>query len=392
MAAFVIFKALVTRLLFGAFGVVCIWRVYQVRGAATFWLLMLAEAGLFIETLFTLIVRKGKEWRWFSPCVLFYLCCTVPSIWLLELDQFEHRLAEREGMREACRNFTANVTDTDDDSSGEMDDVLDLGSFGISAKITIDNWVGGLEQILVMLLVIGRWLLPRGDLTRDELSQLLLVYIAMAADIVELFQVFEEDRVGNKKDIVYTALFLFTWSLLQFTIVLTAVRGRTSRPGAIHNIDGTPRSGPAADTGQEQQPPGAGDDSRAGKRRGTLHQLVSEVQERNLHVCGCCHPDVFAMVITIVMQDGPFLAFRLYLIFRERVLTQGILFFVGKNTLLIVLQLYRIVIICSGQEEEEKNKPVTGMDLQPEEIIMKGEMTQEDTAAPELTDVQVQPL
>ncbi|KAI8500483.1 hypothetical protein Bbelb_220490 [Branchiostoma belcheri] len=336
MAAFVIFKALLTRLLFGAFGVLCIWRVYIVRDAETFWLLMLAEAGLFIETLFTLIVRKGKEWRWFSPCVFFYLCCT--------------------------------------------------------AKITIDNWVGGLEQILVMLLVIGRWLLPRGDLTRDELSQLLLVYIAMAADIVELFQVFEEDRVGNKKDIVFTALFLFTWSLLQFTIVLTAVRGRTSRPGAIHNIDGTPRSGEVAG-GQEQQPSsGGGNGSRAGKRRGTLHQLVSEVQERNLHVCGCCHPDVFAMVITIVMQDGPFLAFRLYLIFRERVLTQGILFFVGKNSLLIVLQLYRIVIICSGQEEEEKNKPVTGMDLQPEEIIMKDEMTPEDTTTPELKDVQVQPL
>ncbi|XP_078692931.1 transmembrane protein 26-like [Branchiostoma floridae x Branchiostoma belcheri] len=389
MAACVIFKALLTRLLFGAFGILCIWRVYMVNGAAKFWLLMLAEAGLFIETLFTLIARKGKEWKWFSPCVLFYLCCTVPSIWFLELDQLRHRLEEKEGMLEACRNFTANVTNTTgDDSSGEMDDILDLGSFGISAKITIDNWVGGLEQILVMLLVIGRWLLPRGDLTRDELSQLLLVYIAMAADIVELFQVFEEDRVGNKEVIVYTALFLFTWSLLQFTIVLTAVRGRTSRPGAIHNIDGTARSGAVADAGQEQQPPGAGNGSR---RRSTLHRLVSEVQERNLHLCGCCHPDVFAMVITIVMQDGPFLAFRLYLIFRERVLTQGVLFFVGKNSLLIVLQLYRIVIICSGQEEEEENKPVTGTDVQPEEIIMKDEMAPENPAAAELRGVQAQP-
>ncbi|XP_066301216.1 transmembrane protein 26-like [Branchiostoma lanceolatum] len=228
METCVIFKALLTRLLFGAFGLLCIWRVYSIRGVATFWLLMLAEAGLFIETLFTLIGRKGKEWKWFSPCVLFYLCCTVPSIWFLELDQLERRLAERSGLQETCRNVTGNGTDA------EIDDILNLQSVGIDAKIMIENWVGALEQMLVIPLVIGRWVLPRGDLTRDELSQLLLVYVAMAADIVELFQVFEEERVGNKSEVVYGALFLFTWSLLQFTIVLTAVRARKSRLGAIH--------------------------------------------------------------------------------------------------------------------------------------------------------------
>ena len=31
---------------------------------------------------------------------------------------------------------------------------------------------------------MGRWLLPRGELTRDQLSSLLLVYVANAADIM----------------------------------------------------------------------------------------------------------------------------------------------------------------------------------------------------------------
>ena len=31
---------------------------------------------------------------------------------------------------------------------------------------------------------MGRWLLPRGELTRDQLSTLLLVYVANAADIM----------------------------------------------------------------------------------------------------------------------------------------------------------------------------------------------------------------
>lgn len=37
---------------------------------------------------------------------------------------------------------------------------------------------------LILLIIVGRWLLPRGELTRDQLSSLLLVYVANAADIM----------------------------------------------------------------------------------------------------------------------------------------------------------------------------------------------------------------
>ena len=38
---------------------------------------------------------------------------------------------------------------------------------------------------------MGRWLLPRGELTRDQLSSLLLVYVANAADIMGKFQFYD---------------------------------------------------------------------------------------------------------------------------------------------------------------------------------------------------------
>ena len=38
-------------------------------------------------------------------------------------------------------------------------------------------------------------MLPKGQLTHDQLSQLLLVYIGTAADIVEFFDAFKEDTV-----------------------------------------------------------------------------------------------------------------------------------------------------------------------------------------------------
>lgn len=54
-----------------------------------------------------------------------------------------------------------------------------------------------LDQTFVLLLVVGRWMLPKGAITRDQLSSLLLVYIATAADIVELTEIYQESGVGG---------------------------------------------------------------------------------------------------------------------------------------------------------------------------------------------------
>lgn len=42
----------------------------------------------------------------------------------------------------------------------------------------------GIEIGMLGVLVLGRWLLPRGELTRDQLSALLLNFISNGADIV----------------------------------------------------------------------------------------------------------------------------------------------------------------------------------------------------------------
>jgi hypothetical protein len=44
-------------------------------------------------------------------------------------------------------------------------------------EINSETWIMLIEQFLMLILIIGRWMLPKGDLTRDQLSQLLLVYI-----------------------------------------------------------------------------------------------------------------------------------------------------------------------------------------------------------------------
>ena len=53
-----------------------------------------------------------------------------------------------------------------------------------------------IEQCLMLFLIVGRWMLP-SDMSRDELAQLLLCYIGVAADIIEFFDSFKVHTCFN---------------------------------------------------------------------------------------------------------------------------------------------------------------------------------------------------
>lgn len=56
----------------------------------------------------------------------------------------------------------------------------------INQALCSNEWILALHQILLVLLIVGKWLLPLGGgVTRDELSQLLLIFVGTAADILE---------------------------------------------------------------------------------------------------------------------------------------------------------------------------------------------------------------
>ena len=96
-----------------------------------------------------------------------------------------------------------------------------------------DTVVMLIEQCLMLVLTIGRWMLPKGDLTRDQLSQLLLVYIGTAADIIEFFDSIKDDKVNTNKLFCLLVMSIWSWSLLQFTFVLTATKGRKTKMSAV---------------------------------------------------------------------------------------------------------------------------------------------------------------
>ncbi|XP_063410204.1 transmembrane protein 26-like [Mytilus edulis] len=309
MRCLTICRALLVRILFSIHGMIAIWRLYMVIGQIWCWYLSAALLGLFIETIVTLVKKRGKEWKWFCPSVFFYLASVVPAIWFLELHNMHKRIDKR-------NNFNASLPVIQDANSTDEDltvDIKGIGKITIPFAIPSDLWLKVIEQFLLLMLIIGRWLLPKGALSHDQLSQLLLVYVGTAADIVEFFEAFNEDKVKFNPMLCYIVLGIWTSSLMQFTLVLTATRARRDHAGAPNAIQ--------------------------------LHDPDS----------ACCNPEIYGILISIFMQDCPFLVVRLLLIFKYQVVSYTNMFFTSKNSLVIILLLYRVVVVHCETHNKKRN-------------------------------------
>lgn len=52
------------------------------------------------------------------------------------------------------------------------------------------------QQFMLGLLIVGRWMLPKGRMSSDELSQLLLIQVGIAADIADFYDALDDDDVS----------------------------------------------------------------------------------------------------------------------------------------------------------------------------------------------------
>ncbi|XP_063346897.1 transmembrane protein 26-like isoform X2 [Pelmatolapia mariae] len=193
-------SAIITRALFILIALIGVWRVTRVKEHNFYWLLTFLFLPLVLEMIITLRRRKGKDYKWFSPPIFLFLISIIPSMWLLELHHQQNKDSEPKCQKldsldlyNLIQNKTSrNLTITD-----SLKDIDELFS-----AVCANDWILALHQILLILLIVGKWLLPLGGgVTRDELSQLLLIFVGTAADILEFTSV-------------------WTWSMLQFPLHL----------------------------------------------------------------------------------------------------------------------------------------------------------------------------
>uniref|UniRef100_A0A663N696 Transmembrane protein 26 n=1 Tax=Athene cunicularia TaxID=194338 RepID=A0A663N696_ATHCN len=160
-------------------------------------------------------------------------------------------------------------------------------------------WTLALHQTFLLLLVVGRWLLPIGvEITRDQLSQLLLMFVGTAADILEFAsETLYIDDVRKNYALINAILAVWTWSMLQFPLDL-----------AVGDLPASSRRIPS------------------------------------LLLCRYS-AELWNIGVSLFIQDGPFFIVRSILMGHFRIFNQMLVFFTAKNILVVTLQLYRLAVI-----------------------------------------------
>ena len=163
-------------------------------------------------------------------------------------------------------------------------------------------WLIIVQESLVYLLVLSRWLLPRRKLSREFLADLLLEFLAIASDIMELLAVFDEAEVRSNLLLTYWILAVWSASFIQFIPVLAHKR--------------------------------------------MFRQLRRPQAKLFSRACGEYFVEIAYTCMSIFLQDGPFLILRLYIMITINLITYSLVFFVLKNIVSLLLLWYRLVIMC----------------------------------------------
>ncbi|KAL4640990.1 transmembrane protein 26-like [Arapaima gigas] len=287
--------AIITRSLFILVSLIGVWRVIWVKQDNLYWLLTLLFLPLVVEMIVTLKRRRGKDYKWFSPAILLFLISIIPSIWILELHHQENKSNDPQCRKlDSLENLKSMMNSTRrNDTFKALDELL--------SSVCSNDWILALHQILLILLIVGKWLLPiGGGITKDELSQLLLIFVGTAADILEFTSETLLDVKENSSHLVYVVLAVWTWSMLQFPLHLAVVNTRS-------------------------------EDSCEGQSDSLLKRHST---------------DIWGIMESLFIQDGPFLLVRLIVLTYYGVFHQMLVFFAIKNFLVVILSFYRLFVIC----------------------------------------------
>ncbi|KAJ8250529.1 hypothetical protein COCON_G00224510 [Conger conger] len=295
--------AIATRVLFISLGLIGIWRVTRVKDDNRFWYLMFLFLPLIGEMIFSLKMKKGNCYRRFSPAILLFLITVVPSIWILELHHQKNRNDKPQCLKLNSWEDVKNMT-----GSMESHQVLQ-GAGKVETSLCLDDWILGLHQALLILLILGKWLLPLGGgVTRDELSQLLLIYVGTAADILEFSTETLSDVKENSPELVYIILGVWSLSMLQFPPHLAVVAPDKSKDPAKKSLV---------------------------YRRST---------------------DMWNIMESLIIQDGPFLVVRLLVLIYYQYFNLMLLFFTAKNFLVVILNVYWLAVLRFDYRNGNSNR------------------------------------
>lgn len=289
-------KAIGVRLLFLLHFLLATSKLPAIQNEPLFWIYSLGVVLMILEGVHTVYCRNGREHKWVSLGTLLFIVLDLVPIWMFELDK-------------ANRARASNLTELLDQNDHLIliDNPLNNQTYNL-IPLANDVFVYVVEQSFLLVMIIGRWAMPKGQMSRDKLSNLVLVMIGKACDITDFFTLFSNKSVFL--DRTFTLVVLVAWSLsvLQFPISFT--------------------------------------ESRENNLVISFHRdkQYMKVVVRTLNVC--LKTEIWSILAAIFMQEFPFLVCRSYAVGALGIVDDTIIFFLSKNSLIISMYLYRLVSLC----------------------------------------------
>ncbi|XP_074649128.1 transmembrane protein 26-like [Tubulanus polymorphus] len=323
-----ILGAIFVRTIITFFMLITIWRV-TVGYGTVYWLLSLSLVPLVAEGIYRLIRYKGAETnRWFCVCFSLFLLPVVVCIWLLQLKYNECIL-------DAIQNSTRQSLCEGDTIAMSHERI-----FGIRVavpQLSQLNWIMSIQQVMVIVLGVGRCFLPCNYSGRVRLAQMLLGLIANGADVIEFFQLQQDFEISDVRDLAaYVHLALWTFSMLPFCFSLSLVDEQDADP--------------------------------------VLESTTDESLDESIKPNTILFKDIliyqrWAVILDAVCMDGPFLVMRICFMIWYKITTSSLLFFSVKNALKLVggvALFFMMLPRCSGQGKAARRE----RKVSPEDIEM----------------------
>lgn len=355
-------------------------------------LILLALEGIVMTVLQTSLDIK----RFWPICGILYLASVIPIIWITELDL--KNINDTRLNTTLNRSNLQNVTEIEDPLGSFTD------FFGINESI-VEKWC---EVGIFIVLIAGRWIISLDDLSRDELTALLLALVGHAPDSMDLIKPLdtkphentEENLIGNTHDVfrVYIILAVYSFSVIQFAIRTPDIQEKKNERASTTNFaeiansarfkniskffkKGKVASFPLADidiTNTDSSSLDKNDISTEQSVAGSKKYKKNDVMDRtkrdsskkesalSSRVEGFCTNFFGTFVhifIALCLHAGPAFVLRLVMTVRYNVLDEMHLFFLVKNGVEIIVLLHRFYL-THRSEKSRLNEEGFSVDIE----------------------------
>lgn len=91
----------------------------------------------------------------------------------------------------------------------------DIGDITTFVKVV---WSTLEIQIFFALLIFVRWIIPKSNLTPQDLAELLTKYFVISCDMLDFLTILQDDKLIKSETLVMLTLSVWSWSTFQFFI------------------------------------------------------------------------------------------------------------------------------------------------------------------------------